>query len=126
MFKFPVMIKPVDSSGSKGVKRIESAYELKKAYNPTISISRTKHVIIEKFIERGHKYMIGGDCFMLNDKVQLWGLLNCGEDEKANPLVPEGKSYPLMIGSEKIEVIHQYVQRVVDLLNIKLVNLIFN
>lgn len=118
-FTFPVMVKPVDSSGSKGVKKIYSEIELEEAFNAAMSLSRSKDVIIEEFIEKGHKYMIGGDCFVLNGKTEFWGLMNCHRDVQVNPLVPVGKSYPLMISKEKIEEIHQTVQRVVDLLNIQ-------
>ena len=119
MFTFPAIVKPVDSSGSKGVKRIESPDELEEAFNTARSLSITKHVIIEKFIEKGHKYMIGGDCFVLNGKVELWGLLNCHRNTKVNPLIPVGKSYPLLISKERTEEIHRTIQRVVDLLAIK-------
>ncbi|MEQ8155834.1 MAG: ATP-grasp domain-containing protein [Clostridiaceae bacterium] len=118
-FTFPVMVKPVDSSGSKGVKKIYSTTELEEAFNTAMSLSRSKNVIIEEFIEKGHKYMIGGDCFIINGKVEFWGLLNCHRDDQVNELVPVGKSYPLMISNEKTEEIHQTVQRVVDLLDIK-------
>ena len=63
--------------------------------------------------------MIGGDCFVLNGKVEFWGLLNCHRDMQGNPLVPVGKSYPLMISKEKVKAIHDTVQRAVDLLEIK-------
>lgn len=119
MFNFPIMVKPVDSSGSKGVKRIESVDDLEETFNFAISLSRTKKVIIEEFIEKDHKYMIGGDCFVLNSKVQFWGLLNCHRDVQVNSLVPVGKSYPVQMNDKRIEEIHNTVQRVVDLLGIK-------
>lgn len=119
MFTYPVMVKPIDSSGSKGVKRIESVDELEEAFSAAISISRAKNVIIEEFIEKSHKYMIGGDCFVLNGKVKFWGLLNCHRDTKVNPLVPVGKSYPVLISEDKTEEIHKTIQRLVDLLGIK-------
>jgi glutathione synthase/RimK-type ligase-like ATP-grasp enzyme len=71
-FTFPVMIKPVDLSGSKGVKCIESTDELEEVFNAAMSISKTKNIIIEEFIEQDYKYLIGGDCFVLNGKVEFW------------------------------------------------------
>ena len=73
-FTFPVMSKPVDSSGSKGVKCIVSTDELEEVFNAAMSISKTKNIIIEEFIEQDYKYFIGGDCFVLNGKVEFWGL----------------------------------------------------
>lgn len=73
-FTFPIMIKPVDLSGSKSVKCIESTDELEDVFNAAISISKTKNIIIEEFIEQDDKYLIGGDFFMLNGKVEFWDL----------------------------------------------------
>ncbi|WP_223701119.1 ATP-grasp domain-containing protein [Sutcliffiella deserti] len=119
-YKFPVMVKPVDSSGSKGVVRVESTEELKDAFILAIEQSRQRKVIIEEFIIRDHSYMIGGDCFVLNGKVEFMGLLNCHRNNKVNPLVPVGKSYPVQVSDERIAQINKEVQRVVDLLEIKL------
>jgi biotin carboxylase len=117
-FTFPVMVKPIDSSGSKGVKKVESLDKLEEAFIIAWDQSRGKHVIIEEFITMDHKYMIGGDCFVLNGKVAFWGLLNCHRDYNVNPLVPVGKSYPIQVTEERIQKIKKEVQRLVDLLEI--------
>ncbi len=118
-FIFPVMVKPIDSSGSKGVKKVESLDKLEVAYKAAWDQSRGKHIIIEEFITMDHKYMIGGDCFVLNGKVVFWGLLNCHRDFNVNPLVPIGKSYPLLINDARIEKLKIEIQRVVDILEIR-------
>lgn len=118
-FRFPVLVKPVDSSGSKGIVRIESPDKLEKAFNKALQASRSKQILIEEFIVQNHRYLIGGDCFVLNGKVMFWGLLNCHRDPKVNPLVPVGKSFPLLITDEQVSRIKQTVQGVVDLLQIK-------
>lgn len=118
-FIFPIMIKPVDSSGSKGIRCINSPDELEEAFEYAMSISRMKNVIIEEYIERAHEYMIGGDCFVLNGKVEFWGLLNCHRNTKVNPLIPVGKSYPLLIDEERLPEIYRTVQKTVELLNIQ-------
>lgn len=96
-FKIPVMVKPLDSSGSKGVKKVESLNELRAAYNDAREQSRGKKVIVEEYITMAHKYIIGGDCFVLNGKVVFWGLLNCHRNFNENPLIPTGKSHPIQV-----------------------------
>ncbi len=118
-FRFPVMVKPVDSSGSKGVQKVESLNGIEAAYNDAWEQSREKNVIIEEFIDMDHKYMVGGDCFVLNGKVVFWGLLNCHRDFNENPLIPTGKSYPLQLSEARITRIKDEVQRLVDLLDIE-------
>ncbi len=47
----PMIIKPVDSQGSRGVQCVDTISELISAWPETIQYSRSKQVIIEQFIE---------------------------------------------------------------------------
>jgi len=49
--EYPVIVKPVDSSGSRGITVCYSEYEVRKAYIHALSYSKSKRVIIEKYIE---------------------------------------------------------------------------
>ncbi|WFF74412.1 ATP-grasp domain-containing protein [Proteiniclasticum sp. QWL-01] len=118
-FTFPVMVKPIDSSGSKGVSKVEKLEDFEEAYKIALDNSRDKNIIVEEFIVQDHEFMIGGDCFVLNGKVVYWGLLNCHRDPKVNTLVPVGKSYPLLISESRIHKVKEEIQKVVDILNIK-------
>lgn len=118
-FILPIIVKPVDSSGSKGTTMLTSWTGLNKALDFAFSFSRSHRVIIEEYIEKKHKYLIGGDIFIVNGKVIMWGLLNCHRDNSVNPLVPVGKSYPLLI-QEKDEIkVHKTIQKMVDKLGLK-------
>lgn len=119
LFNFPVMVKPVDSSGSKGVSKIENIENLEEAFEIALEYSRGKNIIVEEFIVQDHEFMIGGDCFVLNGEVVYWGLLNCHRDKNVNPLVPVGKSFPLLISDSRIEKVKNEVQKVIDILDIK-------
>lgn len=119
-FKLPIIVKPIDSSGSKGVNRVDSEDEFEKAFNLALENSRDKVIIVEEFIEMSHEYMIGGDGFVVNGKFKFKGLLNCHRNKKINPYIPIGKSYPFFMNDEKIKIIEEEVQRVLDLLNIKM------
>lgn len=46
-----VIIKPVDSQGSRGVQRVNTIAELKEAWIETIRYSKSMRVIIEQFVE---------------------------------------------------------------------------
>ena len=100
IFSLPVIVKPVDSSGSKGATVLRDWDGLDKALDFAFSFSRSHRVIIEEFIEKKHEYLIGGDIFVNDGKVVLWGLLNCHRDNTVNPLVPVGKSYPLLLDKD--------------------------
>jgi len=76
-------------------------------------------VIIEEYIEKKHPYLIGGDIFVLNGKVVIWGLLNCHRDTRVNPLVPVGKSYPLILEEGDLQLVQQTLQSMMDKLGIR-------
>jgi len=115
----PVIVKPVDSSASKGVSKIDAVNMAEDAINRAFENSRNRRIIIEEFVVKDHDYMVGGDCFVLDGHVVYWGLLNCHRDFRVNSLVPAGKSYPLMLNDKRKNLIKDQIQKVVDLLAIK-------
>ena len=119
LFSLPVIIKPVDSSGSKGATVLNSWEGLDKAMDFAFSFSRSHRLIVEEFIEKKHEYLIGGDIFVADGKVILWGLLNCHRDSAVNPLVPVGKSYPLMLDKTDEDEVKSTLQRIVDKLGLR-------
>ena len=117
--RLPVILKPVDSSGSKGATVLRSWEGLRQAVDFAFSFSRCKRIVAEEFIEKKHPYLIGGDLFVADGKVILWGLLNCHRDRKANPLVPVGKSYPLLLPEEDQQKVRDTLQTMIDKLHIR-------
>lgn len=116
--KFPVIIKPVDSSGSKGITVLENIKDLPQAMEYAMKFSRSHKIIIEEFVQKKHLYLIGGDLLIYNGEIILWGLLNCHRDQRVNPLVPVGKSYPLALGKEDIIRVKKVLENIVNLLQI--------
>ena len=118
-YKLPIIIKPVDSSGSKGATVLRNLDELEKALDFAISFSRSKRIVVEEFIEKKHPYLIGGDIFIKDGKVILWGLMNCHRDLHVNPLVPVGKSYPLELEENDVTNVKNTLQKMISKLGIK-------
>lgn len=50
-FGFPVIVKPLDSSGSRGVSRAENQAGLKPAFDEACRFSKNNRVIVEQFIQ---------------------------------------------------------------------------
>lgn len=119
VFELPVIIKPVDSSGSKGATVLDSWNGLENAIEFAFSFSKSHRIIVENYIEKKHKYLIGGDIFVVDGKVVLWGLMNCHRDSKVNPLVPVGKSYPLDLKEEDQICVKRTLQEMITKLGIK-------
>lgn len=118
-FSLPVIIKPVDSSGSKGVTVLRNREKLREALEFAFRFTRCRRIIVEEFVEKNHPYLIGGDIFVVGGKVVLWGLLNCHRDEQVNRLVPVGKSYPLLLDRKDLDAVKATLQSMVDRLKIR-------
>lgn len=118
-FTLPVIIKPVDSSGSKGVTILRDWDELDNALDFAFSFSRSRRIIVEEFIEKKHEYLIGGDIFVIDGKICLWGLMNCHRDQSVNPLVPVGKSFPLLLSESDEQAVKTTLQQMVDKLGLR-------
>lgn len=118
-FPYPVLVKPSDSSGSKGVTLLKSSDGLQEAAEAAFSFSRAHEIIIEEYVQKSTPYLIGGDLFIVNGKVVLWGLMNCYRDEQINPLVPMGKSYPPFLSDVQFRLVKETLQKMVSELPIQ-------
>lgn len=119
-FQYPIIVKPVDSSGSKGATVLQNGdANIENALLFAFSFSRSHRIIIEQFIEKKHPYLIGGDIFVVDGKIVLWGLLNCHRDNRVNPLVPVGKSYPLKLDLQDANHVKDTLAMMVKKLGIK-------
>ncbi|ATP39440.1 carbamoyl-phosphate-synthetase [Solibacillus sp. R5-41] len=118
-FKMPVMIKPVDSCGSRGVSKIDSIELLQEKVEDALRFSKNKRFIIEEYIEKCG-YQVGGDGFSVNGKL----VFRCFSNEhfsptSSNPFVPVGSSFPSNLPEYIQDKIHNEIQRVLDLLNMQ-------
>ncbi|MBN2598110.1 MAG: ATP-grasp domain-containing protein [Marinifilaceae bacterium] len=117
-FSFPLMVKPVDSSGSKGVGKIHSAGELVSAFEYAMSFSRTKRIVMEEFlVKKGPQ--IHGDAFVCGGKICFCYLGDHHFDEKVNPFVPYSTTLPSIHSAAILSRIESELQRLFDLLEIK-------
>ena len=67
--RYPIIVKPADCLGSKGVRRIERDDPNAKAYiQDALGFSRSGHAIIEEYIV-GRE--IGADCMIVNHKAHI-------------------------------------------------------
>ena len=118
-FILPVMVKPVDSCGSKGVSKISSVEELENAVNTALSYSRCHRFILEEYVEK-KGYQIAGDGFSVDGKL----VFRCFANEHftssgINPFVPIGESWPYIMPERVQDKIHCEIQRAITLLGMK-------
>lgn len=117
-FIFPIILKPTDSSGSKGVTKLISIEGLKEAIAHAADYSRNEILIAEEFIERGFPDVIGGDIFVWNGKIVLYGEMSCLRDNSGSGLIPIGKRKPSGLTAMQTKRVRDELQRIVTLLGI--------
>lgn len=118
-FKLPVMVKPVDSSGSKGINKMTDKSQLEAFVKDALSYSRSKRFLIEEFIvKKGHQ--ISGDAFSVDGKLVFHCLgnefydLNCEKD-----FAPLGECWPFQMDHKYIDDLEEQLQRLMTLLDMK-------
>lgn len=118
-FRFPVVVKPTDSSGSKGVTMLNDTDGLEEAIRWADSYSRNKILIVEEFITRGFPAVIGGDIFVWDGEIVLYGEMSCLRGEGGKGLIPIGKKNPSMLNCLQTSNVHNELQRIVTALGIR-------
>lgn len=118
-FKYPFIVKPVDSAGSKGVTKVESEQDLQDAVKIAFSYSLNKKIIIEEFIQQ-QGCSSDTDCFSVDGEL-VFISFNCQYFDKnaANPYTPAYYVWPSNMPPRAIEILKIELQRLVTLLNLK-------
>lgn len=116
-FNWPVIVKPVDSAGSKGVSRVDDPKDLPKAIAHALDESHNGHFIVEDFLEL-EGYQSSADCFSVDGKLvyadysdQLF------DKDAANPYTPALEIWPSTMKQEHQDYLTSELQRLLTLLN---------
>jgi len=118
-FHLPVMVKPVDSSGSKGINKMTDKSQLKAFVADALSYSRSKRFLIEEFIVK-KGYHISGDAFSFDGKLVFHCFGNEFYDQNCDKdFVPLGECWPFQMDHKYIEDLEQQLQRVISILQMK-------
>ena len=114
---FPVIVKPVDSAGSKGCSRVASFRDLAGAVDIAITASHSKKYIVEQYLDG---IQMGSDCFVLNNKLVYCTFGKQVFDVAAvNQLAPIANIWPADIPLVKQCELESEIQRLVKLLDLK-------
>lgn len=115
---FPIVLKPTDSSGSKGVTVVKEAGSLESALAEARAHSRNGVLIGEEFIERSYPNVIGGDVFVVGGEIQFWGLMDCLREARSDGMVPVGEMLPCSLDLMALGRVKSVLQKLVSSLEI--------
>ena len=118
-FRLPVMVKPVDSSGSKGVVKVEDVAKLKDAVTESLQYSRRKRFIVEEFIVK-KGYQVSGDGFSVNGRLVFTSYGNeLYSGRGTREYVALGEFWPTLLTDEQKDKVDAELQRLITALGMK-------
>lgn len=120
-FPWPVIVKPTDAAGSKGVTRVVKAEDLKPALEYAMEHSISGHIIVEEFID---KQGCSSDTDSFSEDGKLKFVSFCAQRfdaEATNPYTPAAYSWPSTFTKEQEDYLTSEIQRLISLLDMKTV-----
>ena len=118
-FNWPVIVKPVDSAGSKGVTKVENKENLRNAIETALSSSLSKHFIIEDFLDKVGAQS-SADIFTVDGKLVYPAYSDQLFDKNAaNPYTPAIEIWPASMEQKFQDDLTAQLQRLFTLLGVK-------
>lgn len=118
-FNWPVIVKPVDSAGSKGVTKVENKENLRNAIETALSSSLSKHFIIEDFLDKVGAQS-SADIFTVDGKLVYPAYSDQLFDKNAaNPYTPAIEIWPASMEQKFQDNLTAQLQRLFTLLGVK-------
>ena len=116
-FEYPLIIKPTDSAGSKGVTKVNCYEELSYGIDTALKYSISNSFIIEKFIEKS-EFSSDCDSFSLNGKLIFSSYSSQRfQTKSASPYVPIAYSWPSSFSVTNVKKFNGELERLLSLLN---------
>lgn len=117
--KRPMVLKPLDSSGSKGVAITKNSSDIKEHFEKAKDFSRVDGIILEEKIDHAYDYILGGDGFVVDGKLKFHCFFNCYRGNNGDSLIPLGKIYPHSFDEKIIRKVEEEIQKAIDILKLK-------
>jgi biotin carboxylase len=98
--KFPIVIKPIDNAGSRGVSKIEKIENIHRGYDDAILFSKEKTVLLEEFLVGPE---ISTESIIFNGKIITTGFAdrNYSTKERFKPyMIENGHTIPSILPSD--------------------------
>lgn len=118
-FHWPVIVKPTDSAGSKGVTRVDKPEDLPPAIDYAIEKSFGNEFIVEDFLEKigcssdTDSFSVDGELRFVSFNAQRFDL------NATNPYAPAAYSWPSTMSKEHEAELTSELQRMMKLLGLK-------
>ena len=116
MLVFPVIVKPCESSGTRGTTRIdlsEDVESLRKAFEECRHFSVNGKVSVEEYVTMTSLKVIDGDVFVCGKELLWNGFFTCYRSRYA-PMLPMMESFPILISNEDFLIVKDHIRRLFE------------
>lgn len=110
---FPIIVKPVDLTGGKGIHRANNPEEAREAYKDACSRTRQDHIVVEEFVQGTNH---GFSAMLVKGKVAF--AFSDNEQYFVNKYLVSGANSPSTSGSETLAKLRDYSERIARELNL--------
>jgi biotin carboxylase len=115
---FPLVLKPVDSAGARGVRVVRSAVELEGAYQEAISYAHTKEILLEEVLSGPE---ISTESVVYNGEIKTFAFAdrNYARSSFFFPyFIEDGINFPSELPDEIQTAVRQLVEKTINALGI--------
>jgi biotin carboxylase len=113
-FRFPVIIKPVDLTGGKGISKVENLSGARQALDKAFALSKSKRVVVEEFVV-GSRH--GFSAFLWEGKVIFH--FSDNEHYYLNQYMVSAASTPSVAPAKAIDLLICQTEKIASLLSLK-------
>lgn len=118
-FTWPVIVKPTDSAGSKGVTRVDKPEDLKSAIETALNGAHNGAFIVEDFLTF-EGYHSSADLFTIDGKLKFVSFSDQLFDKEAdNPYTPALIIWPTTMKQAHQDYLTREIQRLMELLHMR-------
>jgi biotin carboxylase len=108
---FPVIIKPVDSTGSKGVFKVDNEAEFKEKFNLSKVESYSGKVLVEEFV-KGEQYLSRG--YVHDYRLRLFAFSNRYYFDLTKHFLPNQTIFPAIMPKHLKSRMEDYQNRIIE------------
>ena len=110
---FPIIVKPVDLTGGKGIHRAANADEARTAYKDACSRTRQDHIVVEEFVQGSNH---GFSAMLVKGKVAFAFADN--EQYYINKYMVSGANSPSTSSGKTLAMLREYSERIAQELHL--------
>ncbi len=115
-FEYPLIVKPVDSYSSRGVRKVFCFDELVSAFEDAVKISKTDTAVIEEFVE-GEEITV--DVYVEDGRAHILGASVSDKISGNDKFVINRTRHPAMVSEKIMNDIADNVQKIADAFALK-------